>query len=71
MKDQRKAIAMALISSVAAVKIPDYWGDNRYQGTYTWAKADEPRYGNETAWIESAPAGYKEANIMDDGVIAA
>ena len=40
--------------------IPDYFNDDRYQGTWTWAKANEPRYGNETAWEESAPHGYKE-----------
>lgn len=60
---------------VSAVKIPDYWNvsgdEERYQGTYTWAKADEPRYGNETSWMESSPAGYSEADIMDDAVIAA
>ena len=51
-------------------EIPDYWNDDRYQPTYTWAKANEPRYGNESAWYESAPHGYKEANIMDNSVIA-
>ena len=54
-----------------AVKIPDYWNDDRYQGTWTWAKANEPRYGNESAWMESSPHGYKEADIFDDAVIAA
>ena len=56
---------------VAAVRIPDYFGDARYTGNWAWAKANEPRYGNESAWIESGPTGYKEADIMHDSVIAA
>ena len=54
----------------ADANIPDYWNDARYQPTWTWAKANEPRYGNESAWMESSPTGYKEANIFDDSVIA-
>lgn len=55
----------------AAVKIPDYWEDERYLGNRAWHLANQPRYGNETAWMESAPDGYKEQTIMADATIAA
>mgnify|MGYP007125175826 CR=1 FL=1 len=66
------AAAKLLIGAytTAAVRIPDYWNDARYQGTWTWAKANEPRYGNETGWWESTPAGYNGQSIFDDAVIA-
>ena len=32
----------------------------RYLGDRAWHLANQPRYGNETSWAESAPAGYKE-----------
>jgi hypothetical protein len=52
------------------VNIPDYWNDERYDPTYTWAKANNPRYGNEQSWADSSPDGYKEQNIMSADAIA-
>jgi hypothetical protein len=62
---------MTVEQYAAAVKIPDYWNDERYMGNRAWHLADQPRYGNETAWLESAPDGYKEQTIMADATIAA
>lgn len=67
--------SLSLEQSVSAVRIPDYWNttgnEDRYLGTYTWAKANEPRYGNETAWIHSTPAGYNDAMSWTDDSISA
>ena len=67
----QSAALLLLIGATAAVRIPDYWNDSRYQGTWTWAKANEPRYGNETSWWESTPAGYNGQDIFHASVIGA
>lgn len=65
-----RVVAPYLVQSEADIRVPDYWNDTRYQPTFTWEKANEPRYGNESAWMESSPAGYSEQDIMSDTVIA-
>ncbi len=60
-----------MLQTDAEVKIPDYWNDYRFHADYTWAAANNPRFGNETSWVEDMPTGYKEANIFADSVIAA
>lgn len=50
--------------------IPDYWNDHRYSADYGWQAANNPRFGNETGFIESSPAGYKGPDLMDASVIA-
>jgi hypothetical protein len=51
--DLTRVVQPNLVQTETDVNIPDYWNDERYQPTWTWAKANEPRYGNETAWLES------------------
>lgn len=59
-----------LMQTDEKINIPDYWVDDRYNPVWTWEKANEPRYGNETAWVESSPAGYSEQDIFDNTVIS-
>ena len=71
---QTNVVQPYLVQTDAELNIPDYFNttgnEDRYLGTYAWAKANEPRYGNETAWTHSSPEGYREAEIMSDSTIA-
>jgi hypothetical protein len=69
--DTTNTVQPYLVQTDEAEGIPDYWNDERYDPTWTWAKANEPRYGNEESWMESSPDGYKEPNIMSAATIAA
>ena len=71
----RFAIALLLATTTSSVKIngphrlaqveiPDYWGDHRFGPQYTWSHTDNPRYSNETEWVASSPAGYKEDSVQ-------
>ena len=69
--DSKPVIMPYLLQTEAEVNIPDYWNDYRFDPLYTWEHTNNPRFGNETSWVESSPTGYKEANIMSDSTIAA
>jgi hypothetical protein len=45
--DTTNVVQPYLIQTEEAEGIPDYWNDERYDPNWTWAKANEPRYGNE------------------------
>jgi hypothetical protein len=68
--DTTNTVQPYLVQTDSKVNIPDYWNDDRYNPTWTWAKANEPRYGDEASWIESSPAGYKGEDIMSADVVA-
>lgn len=79
----RFAIATLLATTTSSVKIngvnymqteadiPDYWNDHRFLPTYTWEATNNPRYGNETSWVEDTPKGqYADTVGMSDSEVS-